>query len=254
WDGAWFIWAIGEDGAVYGTKNFPEGQVYVNTQVWAVMSGAATPEQARTCMQTVRDRLATPYGTMLCAPPFVHANPEVMRATLFNNGIKENAGIFNHTQSWAVIAEAMLGHGDRAYEYYRDFMPSAYNDRAELREIEPYVHNQTTYSRYNANEGRARTPWLTGAAAWSYYTATHWLLGVRPEADGLRIDPCIPKKWPGFTMRRHFRGRTVHIEVQNPAGVCQGVKRLTVDGTPVSGCVVPPENLRDGSKIVAVLG
>jgi cellobiose phosphorylase len=254
WDGAWFIWAIGEDGAIYGTKDFPEGQVYVNTQVWAVMSGAATAEQARTCMQTVKERLATPYGTMLCAPPFVHANPEVMRATLFNNGIKENAGIFNHTQSWAVIAEAMLGHGDQAYEYYRAFMPAAYNDRAELREIEPYVHNQTTYSRYNANEGRARTPWLTGAAAWSYYTATHWLLGVRPEAGGLRIDPCIPKKWPGFTMRRHFRGKTVHIEVQNPSGVSCGVKLLTVDGEAVPGGVVPPARLQDGSRIVAVLG
>jgi len=254
WDGAWFIWAIGEDGAVYGTKNFAEGQVYVNTQVWAVMSGAATPEQARTCMATVHERLATPYGTMLCAPPFVHANPEVMRATLFNNGIKENAGIFNHTQSWAVIAEAMLGHGDLAFEYYRAFMPAAYNDRAELREIEPYVHNQTTYSRYNANEGRARTPWLTGAAAWSYYTATHWLLGVRPEAGGLRIEPCIPKSWPGFTMRRHFRGHTVHIEVRNPSGVCGGVKQLTVDGAAVPGCVIPAEKLHDGSQIVAVLG
>ncbi len=254
WDGDWFIWAIGEDGSVYGTKDSPEGQVYVNTQVWAVMSGAATPEQARRCMQTVRERLATPFGTMLCAPPFEHSNPEVMKATLFNNGIKENAGIFSHTQSWAVIAEIMLGHGDQAYEYFRAYMPAAYNDRAELREIEPYVHCQTTYSRFNANEGRARTPWLSGTASWSYYTATHWLLGVRPEAGGLRIDPCIPGSWPGFTLRRQFRGRSVHIEVRNPAGVCSGLKQLTVDGASVSGGVIPAELLRDGSQVIAVLG
>ncbi len=254
WDGSWFIWAIGENGTVYGTKNFPEGQVYVNTQVWAVMSGAATPDQARVCMQTVKDRLATPYGTMLCAPPFVHADPEIMKATLFNNGIKENAGIFSHTQSWAVIAEVMLGNGDQAYEYYRAFMPAAYNDRAELRQIEPYVHCQTTYSRYNANEGRARTPWLSGTASWSYYAATHWLLGIRPETGGLRIDPCLPRSWPGFMMRRRFRGHTVEIEVRNPSGVSRGVQQLTVDGQAVSGCVVPAERLREGSRIVAVLG
>jgi len=148
----------------------------------------------------------------------------------------------------------MLGHGDLAYEYYRAFMPAAYNDRAELRQIEPYVHNQTTYSRFNANEGRARTPWLTGAASWSYYAATHWLLGVRPEAGGLRIDPCIPRNWPGFTMRRLFRGHPVHIEVRNPSGVCSGVKQLTVDGAAVPGCVIPAEKLHDGSQIVALLG
>ena len=207
WDGAWFIWAIGEDGTVYGSKNQPEGQIYINTQVWAVMSGAATPEQGRTCMAAVKERLATPHGIILSAPPFVKSSIDVMRAVLFNNGIKENAGIFSHTQSWAVMAEAMLGHGEQALEYYRAFMPAAYNDRAELRQIEPYVHCQTTYSRFNANEGLARTPWLSGTASWAYYTASHWLLGVRPEADGVRIDPCIPKTWPGFTMRRTFRGR-----------------------------------------------
>ncbi len=254
WDGRWFIWAIGEDGTIYGTKDFAEGQVYMNTQVWAVISGAATPKQARLAMQTMKEKLATPYGVMLCAPPFMKANPEVMRATLFNNGIKENAGIFSHTQSWAVIAECLLGDGDAAHDYYRAFNPAAYNDRAEIRQIEPYVHCQTVYSRYNVNEGHARTPWLSGTASWAYYAATHWILGVRPEVEGLRIDPCIPKAWPGFTMRRHFRGKTVHIEVKNPSGVCRGVQTLTVDGQKVAGCVVPVEKLKDGSKIVATLG
>jgi len=144
-------------------------------------------------MQTMKEQLATPYGAMLCAPPFMKANPDVMKATLFNNGIKENAGIFSHTQSWAVIAECLLGDGDAAYDYYRAFNPAAYNDRAEIRQVEPYVHCQTTYSRYNVNEGISRTPWLSGTASWAYYAATHWLLGVRPEVDGLRIDPCIPR-------------------------------------------------------------
>ena len=254
WDGEWFIWAIGQDGTIFGTKNFSEGQVYMNTQVWAVMSGAATPDQARRAMQTVRGKLATPYGATLCAPPFMKADPEVMRATLFNNGIKENAGIFSHTQSWAVIAECLLGDGDAAYDYYNAFNPAAYNERAEIRQVEPYVHCQTTYSQFNINEGASRTPWLSGTASWAYYSATHWLLGIRPEIEGLRIDPCIPKKWPGFAMQRHFRGRTLGIEVRNPSGTGRGVKSLTVDGKPVDGSLVPVELIRDGSKIVAVLG
>ncbi len=254
WDGEWFIWAIGQDGTIYGTKNFPEGQVYMNTQVWAVISGAATPDQATRALQTMKERLGTPYGVMLCAPPFIKADPEIMKATLFNAGIKENAGIFSHTQSWGVIAECLQGDGDQAYAYYRAFIPSAYNDRAEIRQIEPYVHCQTTYSRYNVNEGAARTPWLSGTASWAYYAATHWILGVRPEVEGLRIDPCIPKAWPGFTMRRHFRGKMVRIEVKNPGSVSRGIKSLTVDGRPVPGNVVPTEKLKDGSKIVATLG
>ena len=254
WDGAWFIWAIGQDGTIYGTKNFPEGQVYMNTQVWAVISGAATPEQAERALQTMKERLATPYGVMLCAPPFIKANPDIMKATLFNAGIKENAGIFSHTQSWGVIAEVLQGNGDQAHAYYRAFMPSAYNDRAEMRQIEPYVHCQTTYSRYNINEGAARTPWLSGTASWAYHAATHWILGVRPEIEGLRIDPCIPKSWPGFRMARHFRGKTVRIEVKNPSGVNRGVKSLTVDGRPFAGNFVPADKIKEGAKIVATLG
>jgi cellobiose phosphorylase len=253
WDGQWFIWAIGQDGTIYGTKNFPEGQVYMNTQVWAVMSGAATPDQARTAMQTMKDRLATRYGLMLCAPPFIKANPDIMKATLFNAGIKENAGIFNHTQSWGIIAECMLGDGDRAWDYYRAFMPAAYNDRAEVRQVEPYVHCQTTYSRFNINEGAARVPWLSGTASWSYYSATQWLLGIRPEIDGLRIDPCIPRHWPGFTMQRTFRGHKLKIKVTNPNGLCRGVRQLKVNGKPVTGNLLPLSELKDGAVIEAVV-
>ena len=200
--------------------------MYLNTQLWAVISGAATPEQAARCMQTVQERLATPYGLMLSAPPFVKTPIDVMRAVVFNPGIKENAGIFNHTQGWGVMAECLLGNGDRAYEYYRASMPAAYNERAEIRQMEPYVQGQTTYSTFSPRPGNTRTSWLTGAAAWAYYSATQYILGLRPEIDGLRIDPCIPAAWPGFNATRRFRGKTLHIAVKNPNGVCQGVKSM----------------------------
>jgi cellobiose phosphorylase len=201
----------------------------------------------------VRD-LATPFGIMLSAPPFTLTPPTVMVGVIFNHGVKENAGIFCHTQSWVVIAECLLGNGDQAYEFYRAFMPSAYNTRAEVREIEPYVHCQTTYATCNRNAGKSATPWLTGTASWSHHTALQWILGIRPEIDGLRIDPCIPRSWPGFTMTRVFRGKTVKITVKNPDGVSRGVRSLVIDGKPVEGALAPLDRIRDGSKIVATLG
>ena len=254
WDGDWFIWAIGEDGTVYGTREYEEGQVYLNTQLWAVLSGAATPEQASRCMAAVQERLATPYGLMLAAPPFVKMPIDVMRAVVFNPGIKENAGIFNHTQGWGVMAECLLGNGDRAYEYYRASMPAAYNDRAEIRQSEPYVQGQTTYSIASPRPGNTRTSWLTGAAAWAYFSATQYILGLRPELGGLRLDPCIPSTWDGFKATRLFRGCTIDIEVRNPAGVCRGVKTLTLNGRVLSGTLLPADKLDDRNQVEVVMG
>ena len=253
WDGKWFIWAIGEDGTVYGTKNYAEGQVYFNTQVWSVLSGSATPEQAVAAMQAVKDKLATPYGLMLSAPPFKKTSIDVMRAVLFNAGIKENAGIFNHTQGWGVMAECMLGNGDRAYEYYRAFMPAAYNDRAEVRQCEPYAQAQTTYASLSPRPGNARTSWLSGAATWAYYSAAQYILGIRPEVDGLRVDPCVPSTWPGFKAVRVFRGKTVEIEVKNPDGVCKGVKSMTLNGQAVNGSLLPVDRLKKTNKAEVIL-
>ena len=239
WDGEWFIWAIGENGEVYGSKEQEEGQVYLNTQVWSVISGAATKEQANRCLQAVYDRLHTPYGLMLAVPPFIQMPVDVMRAVVYNPGIKENSGIFNHTQGWGVMAECLQGNGNRAYEYFRATMPMAYNDRAELRQSEPYVHAQTTYSTYSPRAGNTRTSWLTGAAAWSYFSATQYMLGIQPEIKGLRINPCIPSSWESYEVTRRFRNKTWHIVVHNPEHVCSGVIEVIADGKSIKGDVVP---------------
>jgi cellobiose phosphorylase len=253
WDGEWFIWATGKDGTIFGTKKMDEGKVYINTQAWAVISGAATPEQAKLAMKSMKDYLATPYGLMLSAPPFEKTPKSVMGGVVYNKGIKENAGIFNHPQAWAVMAECMLGNGDQAYEYYRAYMPAAYNDRAEVRQIEPYVHSQTTYATCSPNAGKSRVPWLTGTVSWSYFAAVQYILGVRPEIDGLRIDPCIPTTWPDFEMERVFRGKKITIKVQNPERKSRGVKQLIVGGKAMQGNLLPLEALKDGLVVEAKL-
>ncbi len=251
WDGEWFIWAIAENGTVFGTKEYPEGQVYLNTQAWAILSGAAPDGHAASALASVRGRLASEWGVAMCAPPFEKTPVDVMRAVLFNSGNKENGGIFSHTQSWAVLAEVLAGDPEIAWGYYRAFLPSAQNDRAEIREIEPYVHCQSTHSQFSEKFGRSRVPWLSGTASWAHFTAANHLLGIRPEPAGLRIDPCIPKDWPGFTATRKFRGRSLHIEVMNPERRSRGVRSLEVDGVVHAGNLVPVEALRDGARIVA---
>lgn len=176
-----------------------------------------------------------------------------MRAVLFNPGNKENGGIFSHTQSWAVLAELTAGSVEVAWEYYRSFLPAAQNDKAEIREIEPYVHCQSTHSQFSERYGRSRVPWLSGTASWAHYVATNHLLGIRPREDGICIDPAIPADWPGFKVVRRFRGMTLHIAVTNPDGRNRGVRRLVVDGTEIAGAFIPLALLRDGAEIRATL-
>lgn len=254
WDGKWFIWAVGEDGTVYGTQTIEEGQIYFNTQVWAVMSGAATPEQQKACLEAVKEKLATPYGLMLCAPPFTYTRSDIMSSVVFLPGIKENAGIFNHTQGWGVIAEIMNGNGDRAYEYLKAALPASYNDKAEIRQSEPYVIGQTTYSTYSKRPGNTRTSWLSGAATWNYYSTTQYMLGIRPQYDGLLLDPCIKHDWDGFKVERRWRGMNLKIEVKNPQHICKGIEYVEVDGKRLDACYIPVDMLKDGSSIVAVMG
>ncbi len=254
WDDDRFIWAIGDDGTIYGSKDAKEGSLYLNTQVWSVISGAATTEQAQCCLASVARELATPYGLMLAAPPFIESSVDVMRAVVFNPGIKENAGIFNHTQGWGVMAECMLGHGDRAYAYFRSSLPAAYNDRAEIRQMEPYVQGQTTYSTFSPRAGNTRTAWLTGAAPWAYFSATQYILGLRPEVDGLRIDPCIPNQWEGFTATRRFRSKSLEIIVRNPTGVSRGVASMVLNGERLDDNLLPDDRLRPTNTVEVVLG
>ena len=191
---------------------------------------------------------------MLCAPPFVKTDYTVIRAALFSPGLKENAAIFTHTQGWSIMAESMLGNGDRAFEYYKSTLPAAYNDRAEIRQIEPYVYCQSTISKFHPEEGASRLPWLTGAATWAYYSASQYILGVQPDYNGLVIDPCIPKAWDGFEVSRQFRGATYHIKVTNPDGINKGVKEVRVNGSLISGNSIPVLESGSTNTVEVVMG
>jgi cellobiose phosphorylase len=254
WDGEWYLRAYREDGFKFGSKESNEGKIFLNPQSWALISGHASPQRAARTMQSVHERLATEYGLMICDPPYIDTDFHVMRAALFNPGLKENASIFTHTQGWAVIAETLLGHGDLAYEYFRNYLPAAYNSRAEIREIEPYVYCQFTHSKYSPRFGASRVPWLSGSATWSFCAATQYILGIQPEYNGLRIDPCIPSAWKGFKATRVFRGKHLTIEVHNPNGVQKGVKKLTLNGKELLDNFIPVGNLLEENQVEVRMG
>ena len=254
WDGAWFIRAYRDNGQKFGSKENDEGSLWLNPQSWSVLSGHAADKQANLAMEAVHQQLASEYGIVVCAPPYEKTDHRVVKASLFNPGMKENASIFSHTQGWAIIAETMLGNGDRAFQYYRAFMPAAYNTKAQVRQIEPYVNCQFTHSKYSPHFGASRLPWLTGAAAWSYFAATQYILGVRPDYLGLRIDPCIPAKWKQLKMTRHFRNKWCAIEIKNENAVQKGVRQILLNGETIDGTLIPLEKMKERNEVLVVMG
>jgi cellobiose phosphorylase len=256
WEGDQFVRAFSStDGYVVGSKHNEEGSLFLNSQTWAVISGAATREMALKAMDKVHKQLATAYGAMLCYPAFRNYGLPVVRSVLFLPGVKENAGIFSHTQGWLVLAEALLGRGDRAMEYYNSVNPARMNDQAEIRGIEPYVHGQFTEGTESPYHGRSHNPWLSGTASTMMVGAVQGILGMRPEVDGLRIDPSIPASWDGFSMRRKFRGSWLVIEVKNPKHVEHGIVSTTLNGVKLADNLIAAGALKAGdNKVEIVLG
>ncbi|HVN47519.1 MAG TPA: N,N'-diacetylchitobiose phosphorylase [Bacteroidota bacterium] len=253
WDGEWYMRAYRADGLKFGSKENDEASMFLEPQPWAVISGHTSGEQSKKLLDVVNKRLGTDYGIMICDPPVEHTDPQVIKARLFNKGMKENGSIFQHTQSWVVVAETLVGNGNRAYQYYRMFMPSAYNTKAEIRQTEPYVYCQFTNSKYSPRYGASRLPWLSGTASWAYYTVTQFILGVQPEYNGLRIDPCIPSDWKEIKITRRFRGKNLDIVIKNKNRKQKGVTTLMLNGTVINGNLIPVEQMLDKNEVLVEL-
>lgn len=230
WDGAWFLRGITADGRPIGSHTAREGKVHMESNTWAVVSGAATREQGLSCMDAVDEWLYTPYGLMLNAPSFTVPDDAIGFVTRVYPGVKENGAVFSHPNPWAWVAECQLGRGDRAMKFYDALLPENQNDIMEIRHAEPYAYCQFVMGRDHSEHGRARHPFMTGSSGWAYYAATRYMLGIRPEFDRLTIDPCIPAAWDGFTAVRRWRGATYRIDVRNPEHVQKGVRTIRVDG------------------------
>jgi cellobiose phosphorylase len=237
WDGEWFLRAFDDFGRKVGSKECDEGRIFIETQGFCTIAGIGLEDGlARKALDSVREHLATPHGIVLQQPAYSRYYLELGEISSYPPGYKENAGIFCHNNPWVIIGEAMLGSGDAAHDYYSRINPSAREAISDLHRCEPYVYAQMIAGRDAPTHGEAKNSWLTGTAAWNYYAITQWILGIRPEYDGLRVAPVIPKGWEGYTATRKFRGATYHIAVRR-VGSGNNLK-LTVDGKAIEGTVV----------------
>jgi len=240
WDGEWFIRAYDYYGRKIGSNENEEAKIFIESNGWCTMAGIGKEEGLCTkALDAVKERLDCKYGIVLNNPAFTKYYIEYGEISSYPPGYKENAGVFCHNNPWIMIGETVVGNGERAWDYYRKICPSYLEDISDLHKTEPYVYSQMVAGKDAFKPGEAKNSWLTGTASWNFYAISQYILGIRPDYDGLLIDPCIPGSWKGFKATRKFRGDTYHIEVVNPHGKSKGVSEVEVDGKHQKSNIIP---------------
>ena len=243
WNEDRFIRGFKEDGDVIGHRDAPEANMWLNPQTWSVISGFASDHQADKALDTVFERLNTAYGAVIMDPPYrAHAFDGAL-AVIYNAGVKENGGVFSQTQGWLILAEALLGHGERAFTYFMENAPSAQNDRAEIRRLEPYCYGQFTEGKTSPHFGRSHVHWLTGTASTVMVGCVEGILGMRPDFGGIALAPSVPGSWDRFEIEKDFRGSHLHILVHNDGHKETGCRRMLVNGKEMDSNYIPAELL-----------
>jgi cellobiose phosphorylase len=238
WDGEWFLRAYDFFGNKVGSQQNKEAQIYIEPQGFCVMAGIGVRGgQARKALDSVKERLDTKYGVVLNNPPYSEYHVELGEISSYPPGYKENAGIFCHNNPWIMIAETVIGRGDRAFEYWKKIAPAYLEEQSEVHRLEPYVYAQMIAGKDAVRHGEAKNSWLTGTAAWNFVAISQYLLGVRPDFEGLRIHPCLGPEVARYTVTRKCRGAEYRIHVKNSGQ--HGAPKLTVDGKTISGDLVP---------------
>ncbi|MBO4925700.1 MAG: glycosyl transferase [Clostridia bacterium] len=255
WDGEWFVRAYDALGRKVGSHECEDGKIFIESQGYCVMGGVGVKDgKAEKALQSVEKWLETEHGIVLLQPAYKEYHLELGEVSSYPPGYKENAGIFCHNNPWIIAAETVVGHGDRAFSLYKKIAPAYREEISEKHKMEPYVYSQMIAGKDAQNFGQAKNSWLTGTAAWNFYVISNYILGIKPDWDGLKIDPCIPHDWDGYQVSRRFRGATYQIDIQNPDHVCRGVKKVTVDGKAVEGNVLPVFGDGKAHQVTVILG
>ncbi len=255
YDGEWFLRAYDDFGKKVGSKECEEGKIFIEPQGFCVMSGLGKDEgKDIKALDSVDKYLNSKYGLVLNNPAFTKYYIQYGEISTYPAGYKENAGVFCHNNAWIICAEAFVGRGDKAYEYYSKIAPAFLEDISDLHKTEPYVYAQMVAGKDAKRHGEAKNSWLTGTAAWNFVAISQYILGVIPDYDGLKIDPSIPKAWDGYSITRKFRNDTYNITVTNPDHVSKGVKSVVCDGKAIDGNVLPVFNDGAVHQVTVQLG
>ncbi|NLK21403.1 MAG: N,N'-diacetylchitobiose phosphorylase [Epulopiscium sp.] len=253
WEEDRFIRGIREDGIVVGSKNDKEASMWLNPQSWSIISGFADENQAKLALDNVYNILNTEYGVMVMYPPYKNHAFDGALMLLFNPCTKENGGIFSQPQGWIILAETMVGNGNRAYEYYKKCNPASMNDKAEVRKLEPYAHGQFIEGKDSPYEGRAHVHWLTGTASTVMVGCVEGILGMKPSLDGITIDPCIPSDWKEISIYKNFRGKKLNILVKNENGSQKGIKETYLNGTKLETNFISVNELKETNEVLLIM-
>lgn len=255
WDGDWFLRAYDDNLEKIGSRDNEEGKIFIEPQGMCGMAEIGRenglPEKA---LDSVRSYLNTKHGIVLVHPAYKTYRLNLGEISTYPPGYKENGGVFCHNNPWIMIAETRAGRGDNAFEYYLQICPSYVEAVSEIHKTEPYAYAQMIAGKEASVRGEAKNSWLTGTAAWNMVALSQWILGIRPEPEGLRMDPCIPSNWKGYNAKRVFRGATYNIRVLNPHGVCSGVSSVTLDGNTLADSLVPIQGSGSSHSVEVVLG
>ena len=253
WDGEWFVRAYDANSNPVGSHVCEEGQIYIEPQGMCVMAGVGVDNgKAQKALDSVKERLDTKYGIVLLQPAYTKYHLELGEISSYPPGYKENAGIFCHNNPWIACAEAVMGHGDRAFEVFKKTCPVYLEEISEIHRTEPYVYCQMVAGCDAPSHGEGKNSWLTGTAAWTFTCISQYLLGIQPTLQGLQLNPCIPHDMKGYKLDRTYRGTTYHITFDNAAGVEKGVKSVTVDGAPIEGNILPLTDKKEVEVVVTM--
>ena len=255
WDGDWYLRAYDYYGKKVGSKENEEGKIFIESQGFCGMAGIGLEDgMVQKSMDSVKEWLDCDYGIVLQQPAFTKYVIEYGEISTYPAGYKENAGIFCHNNPWIMIAETVLGNGDRAFDYYKKISPAFLEEISDLHRVEPYVYAQMIAGKDAFKPGEAKNSWLTGTAAWNFAAITQYILGVKPDYNGLSVNPCIPKDWDGFNVSRQYRGATYNITVKNPNKVSKGIHSITVNGNAIEGHILPVMESGSANEVVVTLG
>lgn len=254
WDGRWFLRAYDYFGNKVGSHSCEESRIFIEPQGFCIMAGVGLEDgRAATALDSVHEMLACEHGIVLNYPAFSRYYIEYGEISSYPEGYKENAGIFCHNNPWVIIAETLIGNGERAYDYFTRISPAHHEDKGELRKTEPYVFAQMIAGKEAFKPGEAKNSWLTGTAAWTFVAASQYILGVRPDYNGLVVDPCIPSHWKEVSVVRKFRNATYAIRILNPRSRNKGVSSVKVDGAKIEGNLLPIFNDQKIHQVEVIL-